>query len=95
MNVFHELLKDKKLSSSLCQIKDLAEKGGLSLDEFIAIILPILNADVTVTEQDIRDYITVKSRELSNADLENVSGGCGSDCCDSRNEHCLCYSVHS
>ena len=95
MNVFHELLKDKKLSSSLCQIKDLAEKGGLSLDEFITIILPILNADVTVTEQDIRDYITVKSRELSNADLENVSGGCGSDCCDSWNEHCLCNSVHS
>lgn len=94
MNCFTELLKDEKFVSSFIQIKNLAEKEGLSMDEFIAMVLPILNADVKITEQDIKDYFKVKSGELSNDDLGNVSGGCGEACCDSWNEHCGCEGVH-
>ena len=95
MNPFFEKLKDEKLCSSLSQIKSMAEKEGLSLDEFIELVLPVLNADVKLTEQDVKDYLTVKSHELSNEDLGNVSGGCGGNpCCDTWNEHCLCNSVY-
>lgn len=96
MNRFIELLKDEKFYVSLMQIKKMAEKEGLTIDEFIAMILPILNADVKITEQDVKDYFAVKSGEVSDDELDNVVGGCGeSSCCDSWNEHCLCEEVRS